>query len=232
MQNQIYDNNLSSEDLYQEMIRDTFCMFENDISADTESFPGSGFSVQIDNNSASKDNLFVQSIVNTLTAQLQAFLPGAFRITPKPEQCLSYANLQSWSPGRSYFSMFEMKQSKTVWILHLSRSVGEGLASLVHNNNSRIYRNIYLDLNEADSVIYLEIGAMLRKLFGSLLELWPPSENLKVARSRHILQLGFLQGLSQDEEYVVFPFYLDNKDCSGDINLVFPQRFLLNIISP
>ena len=81
-------------------------------------------------------------------------------------------------------------------------------------------------------MIYLEIGAMLRKLFGCLLELWPPSDNLKVARSRHILQLGFLQGLSQDEEYVVFPFYLDNKDCSGDINLVFPQRYLLHIISP
>jgi len=129
-------------------------------------------------------------------------------------------------PGRSYFSLFEMQQSKSVWILHLSRSVGEGLASLAHSKNSRNYRNIYHDLREADSVIYLETAEMLRKLFGSLLELWPASDKLKVARCRHILQLGFLQGLAQDEEYVILPFYLDNKDCSGNIHLVLPQRYL------
>jgi len=119
-----------------------------------------------------------------------------------------------------------MQQSKSVWILHLSRSVGEGLASLAHSKNTRIYRNIYHDLREADSVIYLETAEMLRKLFGSLLELWPASDKLKVARCRHILQLGFLQGLAQDEEYVILPFYLDNKDCSGNIHLVLPQRYL------
>jgi hypothetical protein len=54
--------------------------------------------MQIVSDSDSKGNLLVQRIVNTLTAQLQDFLPGAFRITPLPKQCLSYANLHSWSP--------------------------------------------------------------------------------------------------------------------------------------
>jgi len=226
MQNHIPDQVPSSEEIYNEMIRDTFDVSENYSSQEEESFPGEGFSMQIGSDSDSSDNLLVQRIVNTLTAQLQAILPGAFRITPLPEQCLSYANLHSWSPGRSYFSLFEMQQSKSVWILHLSRSVGEGLASLAHSKNSRIYRNIYHDLREADSVIYLETAEMLRKLFGSLLELWPASDKLKVARCRHILQLGFLQGLAQDEDYVILPFYLDNKDCSGNIHLVLPQRYL------
>jgi hypothetical protein len=186
--------------------------------------------MQIGSDSDSKDNLLAQRIVNTLTAQLQAILPGTFRITPLPEQCLSYANLHSWSPGRSYFSLFEMQQSKSVWILHLSRSVGEGLASLSHSKNSRIYSNIYHDLREADSVIYLETAEMLRRLFGSLLELWPASDKLKIARCRHILQLSFLQEVAQDVEYVVLPFYLDNKVCTGDIHLIFPQRHLLNIV--
>jgi len=127
MQNHIPDQVPSSEEIYNEMIRDTFDVSENYSSQEEESFPGEGFSMQIGSDSDSSDNLLVQRIVNTLTAQLQAILPGAFRITPLPEQCLSYANLHSWSPGRSYFSLFEMQQSKSVWILHLSRSVGHCL---------------------------------------------------------------------------------------------------------
>ncbi len=230
MQNQISDQLSSSEEIYNKMTLDTFGIPEIYKSQEEESFPGEGFSMQIGSDSDSKDNLLAQRIVNTLTAQLQAILPGTFRITPLPEQCLSYANLHSWSPGRSYFSLFEMQQSKSVWILHLSRSVGEGLASLSHSKNSRIYSNIYHDLREADSVIYLETAEMLRRLFGSLLELWPASDKLKIARCRHILQLSFLQEVAQDEEYVVLPFYLDNKVCTGDIHLIFPQRHLLNIV--
>ena len=37
-------------------------------------------------------------------------------------------------------------------------------------------------------------------------------------------------GIAQDEEYVVLPFYLDNNECSGEINLVFPKRYLLHIV--
>ena len=230
MKNQIPDQVPSSEEIYNEMIRDTFDVSEIYTSQEEDSFSGEGFSMQIVSDSDSKDNFLVQKIVNTLTAQLQDFLPGAFKITPLPEQCLSYANLHSWSPGRSYFSLFEMEQSKSVWILHLSRSVGEGFASLNQIKNSKNYRNMYYDLREADSVIYLEIAEMLRKWFGSLLELWPTSDKLKVARCRHILQLGFLQGIGQDEEYVVLPFYLDNNECFGEINLLFPKRYLLHIV--
>ena len=231
MQNQISDQVPSSEEIYNEMIRDTFDVSEIYTGKEEDSFPGEGFSMQIGSDSDSKYNFLVQKIVNTLTAQLQDFLPGVFKIKPLPKQCLSYANLHSWSPGRSYFSLFEMQQSKSVWILNLSRPVGEGFASLSHSKNSKIYRNIYHDLLEADSVIYLETGEMLRKLFGSLLELWPACDKLKVARCRHILQLGFLQGHAQDDEYILLPFYLDNKECSGEINLVFPQRYLLNIVN-
>ena len=150
MQNQISDQLSSSEEIYNKMTLDTFGIPEIYKSQEEESFLGEGFSMQIGSDSDSKDNLLAQRIVNTLTAQLQSILPGTFRITHLPEQCLSYANLHSWSPGRSYFSLFEMQQSKSVWILHLSRSVGEGLASLSHSKNSRIYSNIYHDLREAD----------------------------------------------------------------------------------
>ena len=230
MQYQTPDQVPSSEEIYNKMIRATFGEYDEYTTQSEESFTDEGYSTKISNYSDSKDNLLVQNIVNTLTAQLQAFLPGAFRITPLPKQCLSYANLYSWSPGRSYFSLFEIQQPKSFWILHLSRSAGEGLASLSHIKNSRTYRNIYKDLPEADSVIYLEIAQMLRRIFNSLLELWPASYKLKVARCRHILQLGFLQEISQNEEYVVLPFYLDNKICNGEINFVFPQRYLKKII--
>ena len=230
MQYQTPDQVPSSEEIYNKMIRATFGEYDEYTTQSEESFTDEGYSIKISNYPDSKDNLLVQNIVNTLTAQLQAFLPGAFRITPLPKQCLSYANLYSWSPGRSYFSLFEIQQSKSVWILHLSRSAGEGLASLSHIKNSRTYRNIYKDLTEADSVIYLEIAQMLRRIFNSLLELWPASYKLKVARCRHILQLGFLQEIAQNEEYVVLPFYLDNKICNGEINFVFPQRYLKKII--
>ena len=230
MQNHIPNQVPSSEEIYNKMIRDTFDVSEIYINQKEVSLPSEGFSIQIGSDSDSKDSFLVQKVINTLTVQLQDFLPGAFKIASLPEQCLSYANLHSWSPGRSYFSLFEMEQSKSAWILHLSRSVGEGFAALSHSKNSKIYRNIYHNLREADSVIYLETAEMLRDLFGTLLELWPESDKLKVARCRHILQLGFLSGIAQDEEYVILPFYLDNNECSGEINLIFPKRYLLNIV--
>ena len=227
MQNQNSNKENSSEKIYQAMIRETFDVPEIEKSQETEDFPGAGFSKQIVPDYEAKDNLLIQRLINILTAQLQTLLPGAFRITVETGLCLSYANLRSWSPGRSYFSLFEMKQSNSVWILHFSRSVGEGLASLAHTKSSRYSANIFNELSEADSIIYLEIGEMLRKFFVSLLELWPKSDKLKVNRCRHILQLGFLRDAAQDEKYVVLPFYLDNRECSGDFHLVFPQRYLL-----
>jgi len=228
MQNQNSNRDNSSEKVYQAMIRETFDSNEIDKSQETEDFPGAGFSKQIVPDYESKDNLLIQRLINILTAQLQTLLPGAFRITVETGLCLSYANLPNWSPGRSYFSLFEMKQSNSVWILHFSRSVGEGLASLAHTKSSQYSANVFNNLSEADSITYLEIGAMLRKYFVSLLDLWPKSDKLKVKRCRHTLQLDFLSNTAQDEKYVILPFYLDNRECSGDFHLVFPQRYLLS----
>ena len=229
MQSQGPDKENYSEEIYQRMIEEIFDVPDVEKSRTTKNFLGAGFSNQILQDTESIDNILSQKLINTLTAQLQSVLPGAFRITINPEQCLSCANLQSWSPGRSYFSLFEMKHTRSVWILHLSRSVGEGLASLAHHRNTPEKSNVFIDLREADSLIYLEIGELLRGVFNSIIELWPESEKLKVARFRHILQLVFLNDSIKEDEYVIIPFQLHNRECSGEFHLVFPQRNLLSI---
>jgi len=229
MQSQGPDKENNSEEIYQHMIEEVFDVPEVEKARSAKNFLGVGFSNQILQDTKSIDNLLSQRLINTLTAQLQSVLPGAFRITTNPEQCLSCANLQSWSPGRSYYSLFEMKHTKSVWILHFSRSVGEGLASLVHQRNAPDKSNVFIGLREADSVIYLEIGELLRGVFNSIIELWPESEKLKVSRFRHILQLVFLNDSIQEDEYVIIPFQLDNRECSGEFHLVFPQKHLLTI---
>ena len=229
MQSQGPDKENNSEEIYQHMIEEVFDVPEVEKTHATNNFLGAGFSNQILQDTKSIENLLSQRLINTLTAQLQSVLPGAFRITTNPEQCLSCANLQSWSPGRAYYSMFEMEHTKSVWILHLSRSVGEGLASLAHQRNASENSNVFVDLREADSMIYLEIGELLRGVFNSIIELWPESEKLKVSRFRHILQLVFLNDSIQEDEYVIIPFQLDNRECSGEFHLVFPQRHLLSI---
>ena len=229
MQSQGPDKENYSEEIYQRMIEEIFDVPDVEKSRTTKNFLGAGFSNQILQDTESIDNILSQKLINTLTAQLQSELPGAFRITINPEQCLSCANLQSWSPGRSYFSLFEMKHTRSVWILHLSRSVGEGLASLAHHRNTPEKSNVFIDLREADSLIYLEIGEILRGVFNSIIELWPESEKLKVARFRHILQLVFLNDSIKEDEYVIIPFQLHNRECSGEFHLVFPQRHLLSI---
>ena len=229
MQSQGSDKENNSEEIYQHMIEEVFDVSEVEKTRTTKNFLGAGFSNQILQDTKSIDNLLSQRLINTLTAQLQSVLPGAFRITTNPEQCLSCANLQSWSPGRSYYSLFEMKHTRSVWILHFSRSVGEGLASLAHQRNASENSNVFVDLREADSMIYLEIGELLRGVFTSIIELWPESEKLKVSRFRHILQLVFLNDSIQEDEYVIIPFQLDNRECSGEFHLVFPQRHLLSI---
>ena len=229
MHSQGPDKENNSEEIYQHMIEEVFDVPEVEKARTTKNFLGAGFSNQILQDTESIDNLLSQRLINTLTAQLQSVLPGAFRITTNPEQCLSCANLQSWSPGRSYYSLFEMKHSRSVWILHLSRSVGEGLASLAHQRNASENSKGFVDLREADSMIYLEIGELLRGVFTSIIELWPESEKLKVSRFRHILQLIFMNDSIQEDEYVIIPFQLDNRECSGEFHLVFPQKHLLSI---
>ena len=229
MQSQGPDKENNSEEIYQHMIEEVFDVPEVEKARSEKNFLGVGFSNQILQDTKSIDNLLYQRLINTLTAQLQSVLPGAFRITTNPEQCLSCANLKSWSPGRSYYSLFEMKHTRSVWILHFSRSVGEGLASLVHQRNAPDKSNVFIGLREADSLIYLEIGELLRGVFNSIIELWPESERLKVSRFRHILQLVFLNDSIQEDEYVIVPFQLDNRKCSGEFHLVFPQRHLLSI---
>ena len=122
-----------------------------------------------------------------------------------------------------------MKHTQSVWILHLSRSVGEGLASLVHQKNATYKSNAFIGLREADSLIYLEIGELIRGVFNNIIELWPENEKLNVSRCRHILQLVFLNNSIQEDEYIIISFQLDNRECSGDFHLVFPQIHLLNI---
>ena len=219
----------NSEEIYQRMSEEIFDVPTAEKVFPKKNFLGSGFSNQIMKDTESIDNLLSQRLINTLTAQLQSVLPGAFRITTNPEQCLSCANLQSWSPGRSYYSLFQMKHTRSVWILHLSRSVGEGLASLVHQRNTPDKSNVFIGLREADSLIYLEIGELLRGVFNSIIELWPESEKLKVSRCRHILQLIFLNDSIQEDDYVIIPFQLDNRECSGEFHLVFPQKHILSI---
>ncbi len=157
MQSQGPDKENNSEEIYQHMIEEVFDVPEVEKARATKNFLGAGFSNPILQDTESIDNLLSQRLINTLTAQLQSVLPGAFRITTNPEQCLSCANLQSWSPGRSYYSLFEMKHTRSVWILHFSRSVGEGLASLAHQRNASENSNVFVDLRESDSMIYLEI---------------------------------------------------------------------------
>ena len=229
MQSQSPVKEKNSEEIYQHMIEEVFDVPEVEKARSTKKFLGVGFSNQILQDTKSIDNILSQRLINTLTAQLQSILPGAFRITTNPEQCRSFANLQSWSPGRSYYSLFEMNHTRSVWILHLSRSVGEGLASLVHQKNAPDKSNIFISLREADSLIYLEIGKLLRGVFNNIIELWPESEKLKVSRFRHILQLVFLKDSIQKDEYVIIPYQLDNRECSGEFNLIFPQRHLLSI---
>ena len=229
MQSQGSDKENNSEEIYQHMIEEVFDVPKVENTRTTKNFLGAGFSNQIMQDTESIDNLLSQRLIIRLTALFQSVLPGAFRITTNPEQCLSCANLQSWSPGRSYYSLFEMKHTKSVWILHFSRSVGEALASLVHQRNAPDKSNVFIGLREADSLIYLEIGELLRGVFTSIIELWPESEKLKVSRCRHILQLVFLNDSIQEDEYVIIPFQLDNRECSGEFHLVFPQRYLLSI---
>ena len=229
MQSQGPDKENSLEEIYQHMIEEVFNFPEYEKTPASKNFLGAGFSNQIQQDIQSINKFFSQRLINTITAQFQSILPGAFRITTNPEQCLSCANLQSWSPGRSYYSVFEMKQTESIWILHLSRSVGESLASLVHKKNTTLKSTAFIGLREADSFIYLEIGELLRGVFNSIIELWPESEKLNVSRCRHILQLVFLNHSIQEDEYVIISFQLDNRECSGDFHLVFPQRHLLSI---
>ena len=100
---------------------------------------------------------------------------------------------------------------------------------MVHQRNTSDKSKVFVDLREADSMIYLEIGELLRGVFNSIIGLWPESEKLKVSRFGHILQLVFLNDSIQEYEYIIIPFQLDNRECSGEFHLVFPQRHLLSI---
>ena len=93
MQSQGPDKGNNSEEIYQHMIEEVFDVPEVEKTRSAKNFLGVGFSNQILQDTKSIDNLLSQRLINTMTAQLQTVLPGAFRITTNPEQCLSCANL-------------------------------------------------------------------------------------------------------------------------------------------
>ena len=230
MQNQLDRKESNWEEIYQEMTRDAFGLFLKNESLAVKKLLESDLSENVDTLIDSKYESFSQKLVNTFTAELQSILPGAFQITSQSIQCLSYANLHGWSPGRAYFSLFEMKKSKSIWILHLSRSVGEGLAYLVRKENFETEINIYSNLREADSLIYLEIGEILRKLFSSITKICPENEYSNFSRCRHILQLEFQKGIHLKEKYIIFPFQLKNSDCTGEFHMIIPAKYLEKIV--
>ncbi len=229
MQNQPEKKESNWEEIYQEMTRDAFGIYPKEKSPVNENILYQKFIKKVDNINESKYDLLRQKLLNTFTAEFQSILPGAFQITPQTIQCLSYANLHRWSPGRAYFSLFEMKKSKSVWILHLSRSVAEGIAYLVREENYGTAINIFSDLKEADSLIYLEIGEILRRLFANILKIWDKSDELCILRCLHILQLGFQKGVRLNEQYMIFPFNLKNSQCKGDFHIIFPSKYLQKI---
>ena len=66
------------------MIEEVFDVSEVEKTRTTKNFLGAGISNQILQDTESIDNLLSQRLINTLTAQLQSVLPGAFRITTIP----------------------------------------------------------------------------------------------------------------------------------------------------
>ena len=65
MLNQTSVTEITSEEILQKMIRETFEAPKIEKPASDENFPGAGFSQQIERYSESKENLLVQRLVNT-----------------------------------------------------------------------------------------------------------------------------------------------------------------------
>ncbi len=216
------------DDFFQDMINETFDTSPKKDVPSAEKIYHTGSEIEAEPVCQKNINPFTKTLEDVLKTQLQPHLPEPIQLSALPEECLSYANLKKLAPGRSYFSLFAVDKPDNIWVLHLERSVGEGLAYWVSQNKyAQKHAEIFKKLREADSMVFLEIGQIQKKIFEALLSSWPMVQNTKIVRTRHLLQLNHIHGVDPNEECVIQPFFLQNSVFKGKIHLVFPRQYIL-----
>ncbi len=161
-----------------------------------------------------------------LAEVFQRTLKEPSRIRFTQHAVLPFEQLELLAPERSYFTLLRLDGPESMWLFHLSREVAEGLASALYLERQKPQRRqaAHPRLSEADSLIYVETGSVLRHCIQGLVSAWKGSSRLGLKGFRHQLTPGVARGFSPQEPYLVQHFSVENRLFQGEAHTALPLR--------
>jgi hypothetical protein len=168
----------------------------------------------------------LQTVENRWSQLLMQFLREPTRVRFAQHAVLPFEQLELLAPERSYFTLLQVNGLDSVWLLHCSREIAEGMASIRYQERQQSQRRKVSPprLSEADSLVYVEIGGFLRQCAQEWIHCWRGHNRLSLSGFRHQLNLGKARNFPGQEAYLVLHFTLENRLFQGEGHLALPLQ--------
>lgn len=151
------------------------------------------------------------------------------RVQLKQRKLLPFAELSGLATGRSYFNLVSIEEPRSLWTMHCSRSLAEGLAQQRLRKRYGSLENSELEDEGAHSAVFLEIGEFLRKARDAMLAGW--GGTLAVAGCRPVLRPRFTKEASPSDEYALLSYRVESPEVSGDLHWAIPVSAAVQVLS-
>ena len=158
---------------------------------------------------------------------LRLWVSPTVRVQLKQRKLLPFAELSGLATGRSYFNLVSIEEPRSLWTMHCSRSLAEGLAQQRLRKRYGSLENSELEDEGAHSAVFLEIGEFLRKSRDAMLEDW--GGPLVIAGYRPVLRPRFTKEASPSDEYALLSYRVESPEVSGDLHWAIPMNAILEI---
>jgi hypothetical protein len=149
------------------------------------------------------------------------------RVQLKQRKLLPFAELSGLATGRSYFNLVSIEEPRSLWTMHCSRSLAEGLVQQRLRQRYGWLKDGELEGEGAHSAVFLEIGEFLRKSRDAMLEDW--GGPLVIAGYRPVLRPRFTKEASPSNEYALLSYRVESPEVSGDLHWAIPMNAILEI---
>ncbi len=158
---------------------------------------------------------------------LRRWVSPEVRVQLSRRKLLPFSELAGLATGRSYFNLVSIEAPRSLWTMHCSRSLAEGLARQRLRQRRGWQKETDWLGEGAHSAVFLEIGEFLRRSRDAMLEDW--GVPLAVSGYRPVLQPRFTREATPSDEYAVLSYQVESPEVSGDLHWAIPVSAVVAI---
>ena len=135
----------------------------------------------------------------------------------------SFSKLSEVSKEPSYFNLVKVDVPPSLWVLHGTRSLIEGMVE----KDSAYFADDQVEApryRRAQSSVFLEVGEFFQKARNLMFQEW----GLEISGYRSLLRLGAIQGQSVSAEYALLSYQIESPVTSGTLHWAIPVNAVLS----